>query len=146
MKLLNRRACNDVVKLHVETERTCLCGRSRGQHTSGGVTASYSGPARLMGMMSLDYLRAAPGGRYPWFLLPEPDPKETPPEPFTVDPRPPNPSRAELETLVGQAAQEIVEHEDGISLPFEPLPELIRGCAAPEATARIRVLVSGSGR
>jgi hypothetical protein len=71
MKLLNCLACRDVVLLLSGEERRCLCGRSRGRYTEGGVVAKYSGPARILGIRNLDYERAEPGRRYPWFVVPE---------------------------------------------------------------------------
>jgi len=69
MKLLNCTACQDIVRLF-EDSRSCRCGRSRGQYTNLRNVA-FSGPARIVGIQSLDYHRARYGQEYPWHLIPE---------------------------------------------------------------------------
>jgi hypothetical protein len=69
MKLLNCMACQDIVLLHDELRR-CKCGRSAGRYTTA-VLAEYSGPARIIGMRSIDYHTAQPGVQYPWWFMAE---------------------------------------------------------------------------
>jgi len=44
MKQLNCLECEGIVRLLIETERACQCGRSSGRYTSGGARATYRGP------------------------------------------------------------------------------------------------------
>ena len=67
MKLLNCRACQDIVLLQEET-RTCKCGKSSGRYTSP-VLAEYQGPARIIGIKSIDYHRGEFDVEYPWRFL-----------------------------------------------------------------------------
>ena len=67
MKLLNCRACQDIVLLQNEI-RTCKCGKSSGRYTTP-VLAEYQGPARIIGMRSLDYHRGENGVEYPWWFI-----------------------------------------------------------------------------
>ena len=69
MKLLNCIACQDIVLLHTGKDRTCLCGKSKGHYKDGGVLAVYSGPARIIGLRSLDYHSAEHGKDYKWWVI-----------------------------------------------------------------------------
>ena len=67
MKLLNCLACQDIVRLHQET-RTCLCGKSSGRYTSLR-QVEYQGPARIIGLRSLDYHRGEVGKEFSWWFI-----------------------------------------------------------------------------
>jgi hypothetical protein len=67
MKLLNCIACQDIVLLHSES-RSCRCGKSSGRYTTA-VLAEYRGPARVIGMRSMDYWRGEPGAEHVWWFI-----------------------------------------------------------------------------
>ena len=69
MKLLNCLACQDIVRMF-EEERGCKCGKSAGRYENAR-RVGYRGPARLLGLKSLDYHRVEAGKEYVWHLVPE---------------------------------------------------------------------------
>jgi hypothetical protein len=71
MKLLNCISCQDIVLLQKEW-RTCKCGKSSGRYTTA-VLAEYQGPARIIGVRSLDYHRGESGREYPWWFIEKSD-------------------------------------------------------------------------
>jgi hypothetical protein len=71
MKLLNCLSCQDIVLLQNET-RTCKCGRSSGRYTTP-VLAEYQGPARIIGMRSIDYHQGKSEVEYPWWFFEKSD-------------------------------------------------------------------------
>lgn len=71
MKLLNCRACQDIVLLQREP-RACKCGKSSGRYT-GPVLAEYSGPARILCIRGTDYCRDDTHVEHPWWFVEESD-------------------------------------------------------------------------
>ena len=69
MKLLNCKACQDIVKLFKD-ERACQCGKSTGRYVNDRMV-EFAGPARVISMQSLDYHRGEFGVNYPWYFIPE---------------------------------------------------------------------------
>ncbi len=69
MKLLNCLACQDIVRLNND-DRPCQCGRSSGHYVNAKVV-EYAGPARIMGMRTMDYHRGQTGVDYVWWFIGE---------------------------------------------------------------------------
>ena len=66
MKLLNCLGCKDIVKIY-EDQRACRCGKSSARYVNGRLV-EYAGPARIIGLKSLDYHRGEAGVDYTWFF------------------------------------------------------------------------------
>jgi len=69
MKILYCEECRDAIALGHEP-RTCLCGKSAGYYTAGGVWAIYMGPAKLIGMPNKDVLCSELGERIEAWAIP----------------------------------------------------------------------------
>lgn len=78
MKLILCRNCNDVVKLHDKTIRSCACGKSKGRLHSDRYNAIYSGEAIPLGFANsslLNAIRSQPeignGMEFTAFVIPQ---------------------------------------------------------------------------
>jgi hypothetical protein len=69
MKLLNCIACHDIVRIFREI-RMCKCGRSEARYVNERM-AEFTGPARIIGINSLDYHKGDFGEEHPWRFIPE---------------------------------------------------------------------------
>jgi hypothetical protein len=64
IQLLNCRICDDILRVHEEMPRTCLCGKSAARYT--GKEFSFTGSCRILIIDIEEYDGAAPGKPRKW--------------------------------------------------------------------------------
>lgn len=66
IQLLNCRECEDILRVHEEMPRTCLCGKSAARFS--GKAFVFSGPARILLIDTEEYDGAVPGKPSKWTI------------------------------------------------------------------------------
>lgn len=66
MKLLYCKECHDITALVKQTERSCLCGKSKGQYTHDELNVTVSGPCEVLGFQNRSFTKALQNKKQDW--------------------------------------------------------------------------------